>query len=153
MEVRKFIQDCGLRLQWTVCLEVGIAKEKAVGGLRWCVRESGVRFQNQICKARDKMRSLKGKFWHKPAEDLRLEQEWIRKKLGAYPSLKFAGIQQGVKARRDNVIFPRRFQWQHLIKVGTSFEALPSRVPLTNGKPEFSEYGFWWSLYQLYIAV
>lgn len=94
----------------------------------------GIGFQNQICPTWDQMRSWKGRPARKPAKALRPSRRKRSKNSGAYPSLTFAGDLQGVKARRDNKIFPREFEWQHLAEVGTSFEALPSRVLLTHWK-------------------
>lgn len=52
-----------------------MAKAKANSGLRASMLRGGVGFHNQICKARDKMRSLKSKDQNKAAEDLSPEKE------------------------------------------------------------------------------
>lgn len=60
------------------------------------------------------------------------------------------GVRQGVKASRDNIVFPGKFQQQHLVELGTSFKALPSGVPLTSWK---AQCGFRPSFSQLRIVV
>lgn len=152
----------GWRLQWAVGTEVGIAKVKADGGWEEFGRvvdgilQSGLRSQGENGWTHSEAKTSTQQ--QETSRDLRPEQVWERGRIRIWGHFQVYNLQDltrgpGKEIGRESVIFPRMIQQQPLVEVGTSFEVLPSRVPLTDWKARLSHHGFWNSLYQLSIAV